>query len=233
MKDFQKRLFDIAVAMFGLVFLAFLFLAIGVLVIVSSPGPVFFKQRRVGRGGVSFTCVKFRTMYLEAEHHGSVTTADDDRVTPLGRVLRRFKLDEFPQLWNVLTGQMSFVGPRPDVPSYADKLQGPERRVLDLRPGITGPATIVFRNEEEILAAVPDAKQFNDAVIYPLKIRLNLMYVDQYSLWKDIGYIVATVLPSISHKVGLTRYLGIFTIETPEIAESCLVEMNQGNKMSN
>jgi lipopolysaccharide/colanic/teichoic acid biosynthesis glycosyltransferase len=232
MKDFQKRLFDIAVAMFGLVFLAFLFLAIGVLVIVSSPGPVFFKQRRVGRGGFSFTCVKFRTMYLDSDRHGSVTTSEDDRVTPLGRILRRFKLDEFPQLWNVITGQMSFVGPRPDVPGYTDKLRGKERCVLDLRPGITGPATIAFRNEEKILAAVPDAKEFNDTVIYPLKVRLNMMYIDQYRFWKDIGYIVATVLPSFSQKIGLTRSLEIFTIESPEMAESCLVEMNRVNKMS-
>jgi len=220
-----KRLFDVIVAMCGLASLAFPFLVIAVLVKASSPGPVFFAQRRVGQGGRQFTCVKFRTMYLESERHGSVTTSADERVTPLGRILRRFKLDELPQLWNVVIGKMSFVGPRPDVPGYADKLRGPERRILELRPGITSPATIAFRHEEAILATVSDAKQFNNTVVYPLKVRLNLMYIDQYKFWKDIGYIIATILPSVSRRVGLVGRLGIFTIENPEIAISFLQDL--------
>jgi lipopolysaccharide/colanic/teichoic acid biosynthesis glycosyltransferase len=216
----------------GFVCLAFPFLAIFAFVIISSPGPVFFTQRRVGRGGRPFTCVKFRTMYVGAKRHGSVTTSDDHQVTPLGRVLRRFKLDEFPQLWNVIIGHMSFVGPRPDVPGYADKLQGEERRILDLRPGITGPATIAFRNEEAILASVPDAMKFNDTVIYPLKVKLNLMYLDQFKFWKDISYIFATIFPSLSKRWGLNRRLKIMTITDPEMAVDCLRHLQEKPKSS-
>ena len=227
-----KRIFDLAVATCGFVCLAFPFLVIVAFVILSSPGPVFYTQRRVGRGGRPFTCVKFRTMYVDAERHGSVTTSDDHRVTPLGRVLRRFKLDEFPQLWNVIIGHMSFVGPRPDVPGYADKLRGEERRVLDLRPGITGPATIAFRNEEKILAVVPDAVTFNDTVIYPLKVKLNLMYLDQIRFWKDMGYIFDTIFPFLSQRWGLNRRLKIMAITDPKMAVDCLRRLQEKPKSS-
>jgi lipopolysaccharide/colanic/teichoic acid biosynthesis glycosyltransferase len=192
---FAKRSFDIAASLAGLLLLTIPCALLALLVKLSSKGPVFYCQQRVGRHGKTFTCVKFRTMYVGAERAGSITSAGDRRITPVGRLLRRFKLDEFPQLWNVLIGRMSFVGPRPDVPGYADTLQGDARRILDLRPGITGPATLHFRNEEELLASVEDPRRYNDEVIWPKKVELNLRYLDEWGFWKDIGYIFATILP--------------------------------------
>jgi lipopolysaccharide/colanic/teichoic acid biosynthesis glycosyltransferase len=194
---FTKRTFDIVASLFGLVVLAIPFCFVALAVRLSSRGPVFFTQQRVGRHGTLFTCVKFRTMYMGSDKQGSVTAATDVRVTPIGRLLRKYKLDEFPQLWNVLIGKMSLVGPRPDVPGYADKLQGEARRILALRPGITGPATLHFRNEEGLLAAQADPRKYNDQVIWPRKVELNLRYIDQWGFWRDIGYILATVFPSI------------------------------------
>jgi len=130
---------------------------IAVLIKLDSPGPVIYSQWRVGKNGRLFKLYKFRTMVKDADRiGGTVTTDDDPRITRIGKILRKFKLDELPQLWNVLKGDMSFVGPRPDVPGYADKLEGDERIVLSVRPGITGPATLKYRNEEEILASVED-----------------------------------------------------------------------------
>jgi lipopolysaccharide/colanic/teichoic acid biosynthesis glycosyltransferase len=189
-----KRAFDVVVAFGGLLALAPLLAVAALMVRLSSRGPVLFRQQRVGRYGRLFTCVKFRTMYAAANQGNTVTTAGDSRITPLGRWLRRCKLDELPQLWNVLTGDMSLVGPRPDVPGYADMLQGDARRILDLRPGITGPATLAFRNEEDLLARATDPKKCNDEVIWPEKVRLNLDYIDHWSFWRDIGYIAATLL---------------------------------------
>ncbi len=190
-----KRSFDIAAAAAGLVVLSPLMLLVALAVRLSSAGPALFRQHRVGRHGVPFICVKFRTMTVGAERGGTVTTAADARVTAVGRLLRRFKLDELPQLWNVLKGEMSFVGPRPDVPGYADALIGDARRILELRPGITGPATLYFRNEEVLLATVDNPAAYNDTVIWPRKIELNLDYLDRWSLWRDIRYLIGTVLP--------------------------------------
>ena len=198
-----KRLFDIIAALIGLLALILPFVVVGALVKLSSRGPVFFIQKRVGRKGRAFRTIKFRTMYLGADKEGSVTTSADARITPIGRLLRNYKLDEFPQLWNVLVGKMSFVGPRPDVPGYADKLEGEARQVLELRPGITGPATLYFRYEEDLLAQVSDPKQFNDTVIWPKKIRLNLEYLENWSFWKDVGYILITVVPSLNRTLKL------------------------------
>ncbi len=154
---------------------------------------MLFRQKRVGRNGKLFTMVKFRSMTVS--HNGSsVSVAGESRITPLGAKLRQYKLDELPELWNVLTGDMSFVGPRPDVPGYADKLEGNDRRILKLRPGITGPASLKYRNEEELLAQVDNPQEYNDTVIYPDKIRINLYYLDHYSFVKDIQMIVCTVL---------------------------------------
>ena len=154
---------------------------------------MLFKQKRVGRNGKLFTMVKFRSMTVS--HSGSsVSVAGESRITPLGAKLRQYKLDELPELWNVLTGDMSFVGPRPDVPGYADKLEGNDRRILQLRPGITGPASLKYRHEEELLAQVDNPQEYNDTVIYPDKIRINLYYLDHYSFVKDIQMIVCTVL---------------------------------------
>lgn len=189
-----KWIFDRLMAFIGLAFLWWLILLIALLIRVCMPGGcVFFSQKRVGREGRLFTIYKFRTMKME--HNGSsVSVAGENRITSLGCFLRRYKLDELPELWNVLIGEMSFVGPRPDVPGYADQLQGEDRQILKLRPGITGPATLKYRNEEELLASVSDPQQYNDEVIYPDKVRLNLYYLNHYSFWMDIRIIIATVL---------------------------------------
>lgn len=170
-------------------------------------GPAIFKQKRVGKDGRLFTCHKFRTMTVK--HSGSsVSVAGDSRITPLGAVLRHYKIDELPGLWDVLIGNMSFVGPRPDVPGYADKLVGENRKVLKLRPGITGPATLKYRLEDEMISGYVKEKQnngdirttqkiaeeYNDHVIYPDKVRINKYYYEHYSFITDIQIILCTVL---------------------------------------
>lgn len=192
-----KYLFDRIVALIGLAMLWPVMLVVGVLIAVRMPGgPVFFRQKRVGKDGRVFTLVKFRTM--TTEHSGSsVSVAGESRITPLGAVLRRSKLDELPELWNVLVGDMSFVGPRPDVPGYADCLRGRDRDVLRLRPGITGPATLKYRDEEELLALQPDPQAYNDNVIFPDKVRINLEYLDNHTFMGDIRLILYTVFPML------------------------------------
>lgn len=156
-------------------------------------GPAFFKQKRVGKNGKLFTMYKFRSMTIG--HGGSsVSVAGERRITPLGAKLRHYKLDELPELWNVFIGQMSFVGPRPDVPGYADQLKGREREMLKLRPGITGPASLKYRNEEDMLAKQDNPQKYNDEVIFPDKVRLNIYYLNHYSFIKDIEMIICTVL---------------------------------------
>lgn len=167
----------------------------GLLIKSTSKGPVFFRQKRVGLNGDLFVCIKFRTMYTNLENQGTITTAADSRITPLGRLLRRFKIDELPQLWNVLLGRMSLVGPRPDVPGYADRLKGEDRKILSLRPGITGPASLRFRNEEELLATVSNPKTYNDTVIWPEKVKINLDYLQNWRFLKDICCILETIIP--------------------------------------
>jgi len=175
-----------------------LMLVIAILIAVRMPGgPVLFRQQRVGRGGRLFTLVKFRTM-LPSSPGSTVSVAGDPRITPLGATLRRLKLDELPELWNVLIGDMSLVGPRPDVPGYADKLTGEDLDVLRLRPGITGPASLKYANEEEILALVDDPQRYNDEVIFPDKVRINLQYYRSHSLAGDIKLILATIFRSYS-----------------------------------
>lgn len=189
-----KYLFDRIMALIGLVVLSPILFVVWILIRIKMPdGPAVFTQKRVGKGGRLFTMYKFRSM--SAHHSGStVSVAGESRITPLGAKLRRYKLDELPELWNVLIGDMSFVGPRPDVPGYADKLEGDDRRVLQLRPGITGPASLKYRDEEVLLAAQADPQEFNDKVIYPDKVRINLYYLDHYSFVADIKMIIATVL---------------------------------------
>ena len=203
-----KWLFDRFWAFVGLLFLWPVLLIVAVLIKVKMPGgPVLFVQKRVGRDGKLFDCHKFRTMTVK--HNGaSVSVAGDSRITPLGATLRHYKLDELPGLWDVLIGNMSFVGPRPDVPGYADQLQGDDRRVLQLRPGITGPATLKYRLEDEMISdyvaqkqAAGDsrpmqeiAEEYNDTVIYPDKVRINLYYLDHYSFVKDFQMILCTIL---------------------------------------
>ena len=202
-----KWLFDRIIAFFGLLFLWPVLLVVAIMVKVKmSGGPAFFVQKRVGKGGKLFDCHKFRTMTVN--HNGStVSVAGDSRITPFGAILRHYKLDELHGLWDVLIGNMSFVGPRPDVPGYADKLAGDDRDVLKLRPGITGPATLKYRLEDEMISDYVAKKQaegdirpiqeiateYNDNVIYPDKVRLNCYYYRQYSFIKDIEMIFATV----------------------------------------
>lgn len=191
-----KYLFDRTVSFVGLLFLWPVLLVVAILIKVKMPGgPVIFKQQRVGRHGKLFTMYKFRSMTVS--HSGSsVSVAGESRITPLGAVLRKYKLDELPELWNVLRGDMSFVGPRPDVPGYADKLQGDDRLILELRPGITGPASLKYANEEEILAKVADPVAYNDNVIFPDKVKINLDYYRNHTFCGDIRLIFQTVFRS-------------------------------------
>lgn len=203
-----KWIFDRVIALIGLLILWPVFLIVALLIKIKMPGgPVIFKQKRVGKDGKLFTCHKFRTMNVK--HNGStVSVAGDSRITPLGAKLRHYKLDELPGLWDVLVGNMSFVGPRPDVPGYADQLEGEDREVLQLRPGITGPATLKYRLEDEMISDYVEKKQsggdkrpvqviaeeYNDNVIYPDKVRINRYYLHNYSFIKDIQMIFCTVL---------------------------------------
>ena len=189
-----KWVFDRGMALVGLLVLWPVLLVVAILIRVKMPGgPVIFKQKRVGRNGKLFTMYKFRSMTIG--HGGSsVSVAGESRITPLGAKLRHYKLDELPELWNVLVGDMSFVGPRPDVPGYADMLTGEDREVLKLRPGITGPASLKYRDEEDLLAKQVDPQRYNDEVIFPDKVRINRYYLHHYSFIKDIEMIVCTVL---------------------------------------
>lgn len=188
-----KYIFDRLMALIGLLFLWPVLLIVAILIKCRMPGPVLFVQQRVGKDGKLFHCHKFRSMMVG--HNGSsVSVAGEARITPLGAKLRKYKLDELPELWDVFIGNMSFVGPRPDVPGYADKLQGEDRIILTLRPGITGPATLKYRNEEELLATVANPEQYNDEVIYPDKVRINRYYAEHYSFLKDIQMIFCTIL---------------------------------------
>lgn len=191
-----KFLFDRVVAFCGLLFLWPVLLVVAVLIKVKMPGgPAFFTQKRVGRNGKLFTMYKFRSMTVS--HSGSsVSVAGESRITPLGAVLRKYKLDELPELWNVLIGDMSFVGPRPDVPGYADKLEGENRLILKLRPGITGPASLKYANEEEILAKVADPVKYNDEIIFPDKVKINLDYYYNHTFLGDIKLIFQTIFRS-------------------------------------
>lgn len=191
--QFGKRIFDLTIALLGLIILAVPMALIAIFIWITSGSPILFTQERVGKGGQIFYVKKFRTMSVWAVEDSSITVAGDSRVTAIGSYLRRWKLDELPQLWNVLVGEMSLVGPRPDVPGYADKLQGDDRKLLLLRPGITGPATLAYRNEEEILAKVSDPVQYNNEIIYPDKVRINLEYMEKCSLMQDLKYILETM----------------------------------------
>ena len=198
-----KIIFDKLFALLGLIMLSPVLLIVAILIKVKMPGPILFCQKRVGQHGRLFTVYKFRSMTVskqaetvdKSSKDGTSIAAEElNRITPLGEKLRRYKLDELPELWNVLIGDMSFVGPRPDVPGYADKLDGKDRDILKLKPGITGPASLKYRNEEELLANVDNPKQYNDEVIYPDKVRINLYSLSHYSFIKDIQMIICTVL---------------------------------------
>ena len=191
-----KRVYDVFFASIGLLVLYPVLLAVAVLVKLSDGGPVFFRQPRVGQWGRVFLIWKFRTMVVDAERLGLGVTRDGDaRITPLGRFLRKMKLDELPQLWNVLCGEMSFVGPRPEVPRYVARYTTAQREVLRVRPGITDLATLEFRNEEDMLAAAGDVESFYLEHCVPRKIELNLQYLERAGLWQDTRIILETLIP--------------------------------------
>lgn len=188
-----KYIFDKIAAFLGLLLVSPLLLIIAVVIKVQMPDPVFFIQTRVGRNARLFRMVKFRTMHVS--HNGSsISVKGETRITPLGAILRKYKLDELPELWNVLKGDMSLVGPRPDVPGYADQLKVNDRKILSLRPGITGPASLKYRNEEELLALQVDPVNYNNEVIYPDKVRINVKYLEQHSFWLDLRILACTVM---------------------------------------
>lgn len=187
-----KRIFDIIASFFGLFILSPVLLIAGLLVRFGSKGPVFFRQERAGRHGKPFTIYKFRTMIVD--HGGSsISVKGERRITPIGAILRKFKIDELPELWNILIGDMSFVGPRPDMPDYAARLKGEERDILSVRPGLTSPASIKYAREEELLSRVHDPQKYFDEVIWPDKTRMNLAYVRERSFFGDIKLIFRTL----------------------------------------
>jgi len=191
---FLKNIFDKIMAFIGLIILFPVFLMVTFLIMIKMPeGPVFFKQKRVGQYARLFTMYKFRTM---TNNHGgsSISVKGESRITPLGSKLRKYKLDELPELWNVLIGDMSLVGPRPDVSGYADKLTGNDAEILKLKPGITGPASLKYKNEEEFLATLDNPQKYNDEVIFPDKVKINLRYLRKWSFTSDIKIIFATIL---------------------------------------
>lgn len=188
-----KYCFDRLVSLIGLILLLPVLFVIALLIKTQMPdGPVLFKQVRIGKEGKPFTIYKFRTMHSDSSG-SSVSVAGESRITTLGAKLRKYKLDELPELWNVFVADMSFVGPRPDVPGYADTLVGEDKEVLKLRPGITGPASLKYRDEEEQLATVDNPQEYNDEVIYPDKVRINRYYLHNYSFIMDIKIILSTV----------------------------------------
>ena len=193
MNNIVKRSFDITVSFLGLLFSCWLILIAWIIATYETKSNGFFIQKRVGRNGKIFNVIKIKSMKKVDGVNTTITSSNDVRITKSGKFFRDTKIDELPQLINVLLGDMSFVGPRPDVPGYADKLEGEDRIVLSIRPGITGPASLKYKNEEEILASQSDPKWYNDNIIWPDKVKLNKEYIKNWSLKKDIEYIIKTV----------------------------------------
>ena len=188
-----KRLFDLIFAIFGLILLLPFFLAISILIKIDSKGSVFFIQDRVGQDAFLFKIIKFRTMTTIEEIKSTISIKGDVRVTKFGEILRRYKIDELPELINIVRGEMSFVGPRPDVPGYADKLNGDARNILKLKPGITSLASLKYSNEELLLSQQKNPIDYNNNIIYPDKVKMNLNYYKNHNLWIDIKIIFATI----------------------------------------
>jgi lipopolysaccharide/colanic/teichoic acid biosynthesis glycosyltransferase len=190
---FQKRLFDIIVAIIGIGMTWWVMLIAWIVASLETKSNGLFVQKRIGKKGKPFWVYKIKTMKSVTGLETTVTTSQDRRITKSGVFFRKTKIDELPQLFNVLFGTMSFVGPRPDVPGFADALEGEDRAILLLRPGITGPASLKYKNEEEILAKQKNPEQYNREVIWPDKVNINLIYLKTWSLKKDIGYIIKTI----------------------------------------
>ena len=197
--------------------------AISLLIKLTSEGPVFFNQVRIGRGRKLFNMVKFRTMTINADQRGpSVTAGGDSRITPIGKLLRRTKLDELPELWNVLVGDMSLVGPRPEVPRYVKKYKPEWERVFSMRPGITDIATLQFRDEESVLLGAQDLERAYIDVVVPIKMNLALEYVDGHSIWLDFKILFLTVWG-----ITLGRFFAKPSEELANIAAAQIKRLNQ------
>jgi len=208
-----KQILDIALSTVGLLLLLPFFIIASILIKRESKGPVFYKQLRIGLNGKSFYIYKFRTMEVEADREGlPITGADDPRLTKVGRLLRKIKLDEMPQLLNVLKGEMSLVGPRPEVPEYVELYTDEQKKILTVKPGMTDPATVYFRNEEELLAQADDKESFYINEIIPVKMRLYLRYIENRSLLYDIKLIflevLALILPQRIFRSLFSRQIG-------------------------
>tara|TARA_B100001057_G_scaffold168174_1_gene168915 strand:- start:510 stop:1097 length:588 start_codon:yes stop_codon:yes gene_type:complete len=188
-----KRMFDIIFSFFGIILFIPIFFVVAIFIKLDSKGPIFFIQNRVGLNGKIFKIIKFRSMKSNSENSLTVTLQDDNRITRVGKKIRKYKIDEIPELINVLIGDMSFVGPRPDVPGYADLLKGKSRNILKLRPGITSRASIKYANEEQILMTKEDPIAYNNEVIFPDKVKMNLNYYQNNNIWIDIKIIFATL----------------------------------------
>ena len=186
-----KRIVDILISSFSLVVLSPVLIVLGLLVSIDSPGPIFYRASRVGRSGTPFKLYKFRSMVVNADTGPKITTAGDARVTKMGRFLRQTKLDELPQLINVLNGDMSLVGPRPEDPRYVALYSSEQREVLKVRPGITSPASVVYRHEERLLTG-SDWENFYTQTLMPAKLAIDLDYARHPSLWRDITIILKT-----------------------------------------
>ncbi len=189
-----KYIFDRFFSLIGLILLSPFLLAVFILHKIKMPkGSFIYRQNRVGKDGKLFKIFKIRTLRDNSEEAGSVTIADDERILPFGKWLRKSKIDTFLELINILIGDMSFVGPRPDVPGYADKLEGDDRVILKMRPGLTGPASIKYRHEDEILARQDNPQEYNDTVIWPDKVKINREYYEKWSVWRDVSILFKTI----------------------------------------
>ncbi len=189
-----KRLFDFLLSLFGLITSGLIIFVAWIIASIEAKSNGFFIQKRVGKNGKLFNLYKIKTMKKVEGIDTTITSINDVRITKSGKFFRDTKIDELPQLWNVLKGEMSFVGPRPDVEGYADQLIGEDRLILSIRPGITGPASLKYKNEEEVLSGQDDPKEYNDKVIWPDKVRINKEYIKNWSLRRDIQYIIKTVI---------------------------------------
>ena len=187
-----KWIFDRTLSLVAVVVLLPVLLLVGICILIACGAPVLYIQERIGQNAKPFKLIKFRTM--RGEEKSPIAASELNRLTRLGKWLRRTKIDELPELLNILKGDMSFVGPRPDVAGYADKLEGDDRRLLAMKPGLTGVASLKYRNEEDLLTAQPNPQEYNDKVIWPDKVRLNILYMERQSLWLDVKVLICTAL---------------------------------------
>lgn len=205
MKLFWKRFFDIVVSLLGILITSPILLVVSLLIKLTSKGTVFYKQERIGKNEKPFFILKFRTMVVNADQQGlKITVGGDKRITGVGKFLRKSKLDELPQLFNVLFGQMSLVGPRPEVAEYVALYNEEQRKVLSVRPGITDYASVCFRNENEILAQAEDPQKEYIEHIMPLKLRYNAKYIEEMSVWTDLKLIFLTIYVILGGEVKIT-----------------------------